>query len=221
MKQETWLLRLKGVQLSVLLAVVQGRTRVFTAVELAALTGYSRQRVSWALSVLEREGMLFRVHRTGWRVSGSAVVFIHNIFVIGDMLRQDTKIVHSTLNNVTLEDNGRAKETAQSEEIVHSMLNNVTLGDHDHDYDDDEKDIIDYRVIRLIELGFSDGDRWLSGKDGRLVDAWLDWHADLDPNGRSRFKNVGGYIRKQVEAGKLPPAKKRQVPPEWEDIVRR
>jgi hypothetical protein len=93
--------------------------------------------------------------------------------------------------------------------MLHSTLNDLPLGVHDHDHDDDDVDLIDYRVLRLEEIGFQAARDWLIGKDQLLVDEWLDWELSLDASGRGRFRNVGGFIRKQVESGKRPSVSRR------------
>jgi hypothetical protein len=223
MNSATWLLRLRGVQLSVLLALVQARYDVFTAVEIAEVVGYSRQRVAWALGVLEREDWVYRVHRTGWRCSVTAVEFVYKSLLSVDTLHQGTKMLHSTSQNVTLSENGRDPEDAQRHIMLHSTSHNVTLGFHDHDHDDDEGDnSIDFRILRLEEIGFQDARRWLSSVDGRLVDDWLKWEAGLDSDGRSRFRSVGGFIRKQVAAGERPSLRSaNQTPASMVGMVKR
>jgi len=215
--RDGWLCDLRGVRLSVLMALVMDGG-VCSAVDVAVMVGYSRAHVAGALAMLVDAGLAVRVHRTGWARTGTAVELIHNSLSFGDTLRQGNKRVHSMSDNVTLGENGRDQDSAQSNKRVHSMSQKVTLAIHDHDHDDDE--LFDYRVLCLEGLGFHDAVNWLPKQEGALVDRWLEWSVNLDVDGRKRFKNIGGFIRRSVESGKLP-ASKKAVPPGWEDVVLR
>lgn len=196
---------------AVLLALVQRYPEEAGATWLAERTAWNVKDVRRALQKLVDLGLVIRVHRRAWVATGTAMEWLQGCLFAVDNFVDNAKLPRAFFEPVPPEAEG-----------IRLKRSHVPLQAHDDHGDDHHREeeagkmcVERSLVQRLRGIGFHRPARWLRGVDCGLVLAWLNWWQERPLEERAAFSNFAGYLRRQVDAGELPPvdATRNRLPP--------